>query len=237
MSSERRRNAGKGPIAINVARKSKSGNRGSPKVQLNTQSRAHVEFPAQSAFLEEVLRQWLRWSLKAVTQTFSKIKLLGPVRRPLPRAGKTLQTVDANQRTVEYIGKEANRWEEQFFLGEVPEAHIEYGSCPAAKRSILKVIKSSTEVRENRAFRPWAAFTSAVDNVDWKAGKSSSSNNHQADACSGGVEFGSHNKKALNRKRVTAHSPGYGVISCCFSGTHQRISKNFGNVGVLQKLV
>jgi hypothetical protein len=26
---------------------------------------------------------------------------------------------------VEYIGKEANRWEDQVFLSEMPEAHIE----------------------------------------------------------------------------------------------------------------
>ena len=42
---------------------------------------------------------------------------------------------------VEYIGKEANRWEEQFFLGETPEAQIEYGSSSAATRAILKVIR------------------------------------------------------------------------------------------------
>ncbi len=41
---------------------------------------------------------------------------------------------------VEYIGKEANRWEEQFFLGETPDAQIEYGTSPAARKSILKVI-------------------------------------------------------------------------------------------------
>ena len=42
---------------------------------------------------------------------------------------------------VEYIGKEANRWEEQFFLGAAPEAQIEYGNSPAARKAILKVIK------------------------------------------------------------------------------------------------
>ena len=41
---------------------------------------------------------------------------------------------------VEYIGKEANRWEEQFFLGETPDAQIEYGTSPTARKSILKVI-------------------------------------------------------------------------------------------------
>ena len=41
---------------------------------------------------------------------------------------------------VEYIGKEANRWEDQFFLGEMPEAQIEYGISPAGKRQLLKLI-------------------------------------------------------------------------------------------------
>jgi len=31
---------------------------------------------------------------------------------------------------VEHIGKEANRWEEQLYLGEDPEAQIVYGSTP-----------------------------------------------------------------------------------------------------------
>jgi hypothetical protein len=31
---------------------------------------------------------------------------------------------------VEYIGKEANRWEEQYYLGKDPEAQIVYGSSP-----------------------------------------------------------------------------------------------------------
>ena len=31
---------------------------------------------------------------------------------------------------LEYIGKEANRWEEQFYLGEIPGAQIEYGFMP-----------------------------------------------------------------------------------------------------------
>jgi len=41
---------------------------------------------------------------------------------------------------VEYIGKEANRWEDQFFLGEMPEAQIEYGVSPAGKSVLLKLI-------------------------------------------------------------------------------------------------
>lgn len=41
---------------------------------------------------------------------------------------------------IEYIGKEANRWEDQFFLGEMPEAQIEYGVSPAGKWQLLKLI-------------------------------------------------------------------------------------------------
>ena len=41
---------------------------------------------------------------------------------------------------VEYIGKEANRWEDQFYLGEMPEAQIEYGTSPKGKRQLVKLI-------------------------------------------------------------------------------------------------
>ena len=37
---------------------------------------------------------------------------------------------------IEYIGKEANRWEEQLYLGENPEAQIEYGVSPEQKERI-----------------------------------------------------------------------------------------------------
>ena len=41
---------------------------------------------------------------------------------------------------VEYIGKEANRWEEQFFLGEAPAAHIEYGRHPDCHGRLIAVL-------------------------------------------------------------------------------------------------
>ena len=44
---------------------------------------------------------------------------------------------------VEYIGKEANRWEEQYFLGELPEAQIEYGRHPDSQRHLLTIIRQS----------------------------------------------------------------------------------------------
>lgn len=37
---------------------------------------------------------------------------------------------------IEYIGKEANRWEEQLYLGENPEAQIEYGVLPEQKKRL-----------------------------------------------------------------------------------------------------
>jgi hypothetical protein len=45
----------------------------------------------------------------------------GPTRR---------RHVQATQ--IKYIGKEANRWEEQFFLGMDEDAAIEYGADPTA---------------------------------------------------------------------------------------------------------
>lgn len=38
--------------------------------------------------------------------------------------------------TVDHIGKEANRWEEQLYLGEDPEAQIVYGTSPEDQRRV-----------------------------------------------------------------------------------------------------
>jgi hypothetical protein len=46
---------------------------------------------------------------------------------------------------VEYIGKEANRWEEQFFLGETPEAQIQYGCHPHVHQRLLDVLTASVK--------------------------------------------------------------------------------------------
>jgi hypothetical protein len=42
-----------------------------------------------------------------------------------PTSRRHVQAVQIN-----YIGKEANRWEEQFFLGMDEDAEIEYGADP-----------------------------------------------------------------------------------------------------------
>jgi hypothetical protein len=43
---------------------------------------------------------------------------------------------------LEYIGKEANRWEEQFFLGENPDAQVMYGAAPDEIANTLANITS-----------------------------------------------------------------------------------------------
>jgi DNA-binding phage protein len=41
---------------------------------------------------------------------------------------------------LEYIGKEANRWEEQLHLGEIPEAQIEYCVSADGRRRIIAAL-------------------------------------------------------------------------------------------------
>jgi len=54
-----------------------------------------------------------------------------------------------------HIGKEANRWEEQLYLGEDPQAQIEYGASPEAKDrlrgSVLQVSRPFTPAALARA--------------------------------------------------------------------------------------
>src|SRR5262249_48669357 len=49
---------------------------------------------------------------------------------PLDRGRTVRQPIRASG--IELIGKEANRWEEQFFLGEDEDAQIDYGLLPAS---------------------------------------------------------------------------------------------------------
>ena len=44
---------------------------------------------------------------------------------------------------TEYIGKEGNKWEEQFHLGLDLEAQIEYGTAPSDHERILKVVRGA----------------------------------------------------------------------------------------------
>lgn len=46
---------------------------------------------------------------------------------------------------IRYIGKEANRWEEQFYLGAVPEAQIEYGNEPKERERALARLQGAVK--------------------------------------------------------------------------------------------
>lgn len=46
---------------------------------------------------------------------------------------------------VEYIGKEANRWEEQFALGEMPDAHIEYDAPSHGQARMIRFVARVAE--------------------------------------------------------------------------------------------
>ena len=54
----------------------------------------------------------------------------GPTRRRAVRANGFI-----------HIGKEANRWEEQFFLGLDPEAEIMYGSAPDGRSAMVEELR------------------------------------------------------------------------------------------------
>lgn len=42
---------------------------------------------------------------------------------------------------LEYIGKEANRWEEQLHVGELPEAQVEYGFSRRTRESVIGFLR------------------------------------------------------------------------------------------------
>jgi hypothetical protein len=43
-------------------------------------------------------------------------------------------------KSIQHIGKEANKWEEQFFTGLNPDAQIEYGMCAKEKTEMLETV-------------------------------------------------------------------------------------------------
>src|SRR4029077_8334422 len=43
---------------------------------------------------------------------------------------------------IEYIGKEANRWEEQVHLGEMPDAQISYGIDPKGTPALVGLLQN-----------------------------------------------------------------------------------------------
>lgn len=59
-------------------------------------------------------------------------------------SGKT-QRRHINVKSINYIGKEANKWEEQFLLGFDPNAQIEYGVSPEQRNEILQAVGQAVE--------------------------------------------------------------------------------------------
>ena len=60
---------------------------------------------------------------------------------------------------VEYIGKEANRLEEQFYLGEIPEAAINYGISEATRKQIVRVLALASKKFGQSALAEQAGIT------------------------------------------------------------------------------
>ena len=65
-------------------------------------------------------------------------------------AGPTLRRhVEAT--AVVYIGKEANLWEEQSYVGYDTEAEITYGTTPEDRRRLLRSVKEAADTHSQRA--------------------------------------------------------------------------------------
>ena len=52
---------------------------------------------------------------------------------------------------IEYIGKESNRWEDQYYFGFDPEEEIHYGSRPVAAGTLLNAVKAIVAAQGLRA--------------------------------------------------------------------------------------
>jgi hypothetical protein len=48
---------------------------------------------------------------------------------------------------IEYIGKESNKWEDQYHFGVFPEEEMNYGSAPVATASVFKALKAIVEAQ------------------------------------------------------------------------------------------
>ncbi|MDE2200198.1 MAG: helix-turn-helix transcriptional regulator, partial [Rhodospirillales bacterium] len=84
-----------------------------------------------------------RYRLKTVGQSLVRYHL-HPDRKVLGgdycNAGTT-QPLRVRAMVIHFIGKEANRWEEQFHLGEAPEAQAEYGTLPNDREQMAAMVR------------------------------------------------------------------------------------------------
>ena len=53
-------------------------------------------------------------------------------------------------KSIQHIGKEANKWEEQFLLGYDPDAQIEYGIAPEQKNEMLDAVLQAIKIHGAR---------------------------------------------------------------------------------------
>jgi hypothetical protein len=52
--------------------------------------------------------------------------------------------------SIEHIGKEANHWEEQFYLGPDLDAQIEYGSVPNGTHDLTEILRNAATILGQR---------------------------------------------------------------------------------------
>lgn len=63
----------------------------------------------------------------------------------------TLQRRHVHAETVRHIGKEANKWEQQFYIGVDEEAELDYGAAPGHEEKALERLRNRVEVAGLRA--------------------------------------------------------------------------------------
>ena len=101
--------------------------------------------PAHAAahcFDRETGERITKRQLKTVNQSLARYHLR-PDRKVLGgdyRDAGTTQPLHVRAMAIHFIGKEANRWEEQFHLGEDPEAQAEYGTMPSDRDQMAVMV-------------------------------------------------------------------------------------------------
>src|SRR5215203_4595656 len=63
---------------------------------------------------------------------------------------------------TEYIGKEANRWEDQYHLGLDPNLQTEYGLSPGGRERVLKAARGRGQRRLSAGFRPCSSASAIL---------------------------------------------------------------------------
>ncbi len=94
-----------------------------------------------------------RRQLKTVNQALVRYHL-HPDRKALGgeyRDAGTTHPLHVRVIAIHFIGKEAHRWEEQFHLGEAPDAQTEYGTMPSDHQQMLAMVREGIRRHGARA--------------------------------------------------------------------------------------